>query len=409
MPQTDIMKKNMPLKEWLPLLGMTFSAFVNTSEFMPIGLLTNIAADFGITEAHAGLLISVYAWVVMLLSLPLMLLVCRMEMRKLLLCTLALFGVCQILSTVSGSFGALMASRIGVACSHAVFWSIASPIAVRVVSEEHRPLALSMIVTGSSVAMIFGLPLGRAIGLHIGWRMTFLCVGLLAFAIFAYLLKVAPRLPSRQTFTLRELPRLLRNPLLLGIYWLAALVATAYYTAYSYIEPFLKQVAQLPESWITMTLALFGVSGILGSFLFSWLYSRFPHTFIKLSLGGIAGALLLLYPASFQTGAVGSGGDGVQHRLPGGDHQAYAAGGDGGRDVDLLRHLQSRDRLRNAARRSRLHLLLHFPHRIRGRPGRRRSFLLLYAPAAEAAESVEAPPPGPAGTGRFSRFFHYRS
>ena len=233
-----------------------------------------------------------------------MLLVCRMEMRKLLLCTLALFGVCQILSTVSGSFGALMASRIGVACSHAVFWSIASPIAVRVVSEEHRPLALSMIVTGSSVAMIFGLPLGRAIGLHIGWRMTFLCVGLLAFAIFAYLLKVAPRLPSRQTFTLRELPRLLRNPLLLGIYWLAALVATAYYTAYSYIEPFLKQVAQLPESWITMTLALFGVSGILGSFLFSWLYSRFPHTFIKLSLGGIAGALLLLYPASFQTGAV---------------------------------------------------------------------------------------------------------
>ena len=263
MPQTDIMKKNMPLKEWLPLLGMTFSAFVvNTSEFMPIGLLTNIAADFGITEAHAGLLISVYAWVVMLLSLPLMLLVCRMEMRKLLLCTLALFGVCQILSTVSGSFGALMASRIGVACSHAVFWSIASPIAVRVVSEEHRPLALSMIVTGSSVAMIFGLPLGRAIGLHIGWRMTFLCVGLLAFAIFAYLLKVAPRLPSRQTFTLRELPRLLRNPLLLGIYWLAALVATAYYTAYSYIEPFLKQVAQLPESWITMTLALFGEEGI---------------------------------------------------------------------------------------------------------------------------------------------------
>ncbi|WP_417169144.1 hypothetical protein [Victivallis sp.] len=84
-------------------------------------------------------------------------------------------------------------------------------------------------------------------------------------------------------------------------------------------------------------------------------------------------------------------------------------GSDGGRDVDLLRHLQSRDRLRNAARRSRLHLLLHFPHRIRGRSGCRRSFLLLYAPAAEAAESVEAPPPGPAGTGRFSRFFHYRS
>lgn len=299
------MKKSMSLKEWLPLAGMTFSAFIfNTSEFMPIGLLTDIAAGFGITEARAGLLISVYAWVVTLLSLPLMLLVCRMEMRRLLLCTLALFGVCQVLSAVSASFGVLMLSRIGVACSHAVFWSIASPIAVRVVSEEHRPLALSMIVTGTSVAMIAGLPLGRIVGLHIGWRMTFFCVAITAFAILLYLMKVAPKLPSRQTFSLNELPRLLKNPLLTGIYWLTLLVATAYYTGYSYIEPFLKQVAGLGEGWITLTLSLFGVSGILGSFLFSCCYGRFPHPFIKAATAGIAASLLLLYPASFHPGAV---------------------------------------------------------------------------------------------------------
>ena len=66
-------KQKMPLKAWLPLIGMTVSAFIfNTSEFMPIGLLSDIAANFGITESHAGLLISVYSWVVTLLSLPLM-------------------------------------------------------------------------------------------------------------------------------------------------------------------------------------------------------------------------------------------------------------------------------------------------------------------------------------------------
>lgn len=168
----------MPLKAWLPLIGMTVSAFIfNTSEFMPIGLLSDIAANFGITESHAGLLISVYSWVVTLLSLPLMLLVSKMSYRKLLLGTIALFGIFQVLSGVSASYGMLMVSRIGVACTHAIFWSVASPIAVRLVPEEHQTLAMSMIVTGTSVAMIFGLPLGRVIGLTVGWRMTFFMCG----------------------------------------------------------------------------------------------------------------------------------------------------------------------------------------------------------------------------------------
>ena len=132
--------------QWLPLVGLTLSAFIfNTSEFMPIGLLTDIAVDLHVTEARAGMLISVYAWVVALLSLPLMLLVARMEYRRLLLVTLALFIVSHLLSAVAGSYAVLMASRIGVACSHAVFWSIASPLAVRIVPEKRRSLALSMI------------------------------------------------------------------------------------------------------------------------------------------------------------------------------------------------------------------------------------------------------------------------
>lgn len=69
--------------QWLPLVGLTLSAFIfNTSEFMPIGLLTDIAVDLHVTEARAGMLISVYAWVVALLSLPLMLLVARMEYNR---------------------------------------------------------------------------------------------------------------------------------------------------------------------------------------------------------------------------------------------------------------------------------------------------------------------------------------
>lgn len=106
----------MTLREWLPLVGITLSAFIfNTSEFMPIGLLTDIAMDFGISEARAGLLISIYAWVVMAMSLPLMILCSRIPLRPLLLGVIALFAVSQVLSSISTGYYTLLASRIGIA------------------------------------------------------------------------------------------------------------------------------------------------------------------------------------------------------------------------------------------------------------------------------------------------------
>ena len=151
------MFRAIPLKYVLPLLGLTVSAFIfNTSEFMPIGLLMDISQSFAMTESQTGIMITVYAWVVALLSLPLMLLVCQMEMW---LGTMGLFVLGQLASGLALNFPMLMAARIGGACAHSIFWSIAAPMATRLVTRTHRPLALSMIVTGSAVAMIFGLTL----------------------------------------------------------------------------------------------------------------------------------------------------------------------------------------------------------------------------------------------------------
>lgn len=95
------MKSRLTRKEMLPLVGMTVSAFIfNTSEFMPIGLLTDIAKSFSISESKAGMLITVYSWIVMLLSLPLILLVSKIDFRKLFMGTIALFGICQIMSVL---------------------------------------------------------------------------------------------------------------------------------------------------------------------------------------------------------------------------------------------------------------------------------------------------------------------
>lgn len=293
------MKSRLKKKEILPLVGMTVSAFIfNTSEFMPIGLLTDIAKSFDISESKAGMLITVYSWIVMLLSLPLILLVSKIDFRKLFMGTIALFGICQIMSVLAPSYGVLMASRIGVACTHAIFWSIASPVAIRLVDEEHRSFALSMVVTGTSIATIAGLPLGRLVGQYMGWRVTFLIVGVIAFAVLVYMAFVFPKIASGEQFHVKDLPALLKNPMLVALYVQTILFVIGYYTVYSYIEPFMQQVAKLQNNVITIVLLIFGAMGLLGSYLFSKLYDRHRFVFIGAVMTTLLVWLLLLLPAS---------------------------------------------------------------------------------------------------------------
>lgn len=293
------MEDRMTLRHWLALTGLTFATFIfNTSEFIPIGLLTDIQKEFALTEATVGLLISVYAWVVMLLSLPLMIMVSRMELRRLMLWLIGLFGICQVLSYLSTSYSMLMASRIGVACTHAVFWSVVSPIAVRIAPAKHKALALSMVITGSSVAMVLGMPLGRMIGLHVGWRMTFLSIGLFAFFTLGYAAMFLPPVANRGGFSPRKLPALLASRTLSGMYLFTLLVATAYYVCYSYIEPFLKQVTGMQDSMVTATLIVMGVAGFVGSLIFSHYYGRNPRLFISAMVAILAITLMGTLPTA---------------------------------------------------------------------------------------------------------------
>lgn len=293
------MQKKKSFTRWLPLIGLTFAVFVfNTSEFMPIGLLTDIATDLNISEARAGLLISVYAWVVAIMSLPLMIMVSKMELKRLLLSIIALFVVSHVVSAFAEGYYTLMLSRIGVACSHAIFWSIAPPLAVRTVPDGKRALGLSTIATGSSVAMVVGLPLGRVVGLYVGWRMTFLSIAIISALIFIFIAVVFPKLQSRGKFAFKQLPDLLHNRVLVGVFIMSVLFATAHYTGYSYIEPFLGKVASMSPDVVTLVLIVFGASGMLGSIAFSKYYMANRRRFMFVMTIGPALCLLLLQVAA---------------------------------------------------------------------------------------------------------------
>lgn len=250
------------------LIGI--SAFIiNTTEFVPVALLSDIAQDFAITTAQTGQMLTLYAWIVAIMSLPLMLLTGKIERKRLLMVLFAVFIVSHALSVVAWNFQILLISRVGVAFSHAIFWSITAAMILRVAPEGKKALALSVLATGTSLAMVLGVPIGRLVGQAFGWRTTFAGIGVLAFIIFILQAKLLPTLPSMFEGSVKKVPELLRNPLLVCLYLFCFVVFTAHYTAYAYIEPFMRQIGSSSETVITLMLLIFGAAGIVGSMIFS--------------------------------------------------------------------------------------------------------------------------------------------
>lgn len=284
---------------WLPVLCVTFGAFIfNTSEFIPIGLLGAIGDDFAMSDSEVGVMLTIYAWVVALASLPLMLYFAQSNLKSLMLGVIAVFVLSHFISALAQNFIMLVASRIGVALSHALFWSIASVMAVRAAPKGKQSSALGFVITGSSLAMIAGLPLGRMIGLYVDWRVSFLCIGLVALCVGIAFWRVFPTMPNTQNISLKTLPTLLHNKAFMKICFLTLVFVSGHFSAYTYIEPFLENVAGFRASSVTFILCLFGLMGVVGSVLFARFYERFHLAFVRLSLFGLGFSMLLLYVVS---------------------------------------------------------------------------------------------------------------
>lgn len=285
---------------WSRVMTLAAAAFIfNTTEYIPVGLLSNIGDSFGMPSSQVGIMLTVYAWIVALTSLPMMLMTSSMNRRHLLIGIFTLFTASHVLSFFAWNFDVLLISRVGVALAHALFWSITASLVFNLAPPGRQARALSLLATATALASVLGLPLGRLIGQVFSWRGTFMAIGMGAFALLWLIVKMMPDFTSASTGSAKSLPALLRRPALVGIYALTVVAVTAHFTAFTYIESFTLKVGGFDESFATVLLFVLGSAGVIGSIIFSKYAEMRISGLITGALFTLSVCLLLLYPFAF--------------------------------------------------------------------------------------------------------------
>lgn len=265
------------------LFGLAVAAFaIGTESYVIAGLLPSLSADLGVSPAMGGQLITAFSLAYAFGSPFLAIATGTMERKRLLLGSLAVFGLFNLIAAASHSYAALMAARIGMALSAGTFMPAASAYAVAVVPAARRGRALAIIYTGLTVATVIGVPLGVLVGEHFGWRTTFSGVAALTAAAFVGLLVTLQRVPSSAAASLSERIAIARRPDVLGALVVTVITLAGAFSLYAYIALFLKEAADLDGSAVAAVLFLFGAGSAVGNLVSGSASDRFsPRRIIK--------------------------------------------------------------------------------------------------------------------------------
>jgi len=278
----------------LALLALAIGAFgIGTTEFVIMGVLPEVADDFGVTIPTAGLLVTGYALGVMF-GAPLMTaLGTKVSRKRMLMLLMGLFVVGNLLSAVAPVFTLMLAGRVVASLAHGAFFGIGAVVAAELVTPQKKAAALSMMFSGLTVANVVGVPLGTFVGQSAGWRVTFTLVAALGVVGLLGVARLVPDLPRPEGVRLRHEVSALKNVQVLLAMGMTVLGFGGVFAAVTYIAPMMTRVAGFSDGSVTWLLVLLGLGMVAGNFLGGRYADRALMPLLYVSLGGLAVVLAL--------------------------------------------------------------------------------------------------------------------
>ena len=292
---------------WGAVLAMSLGAFaLVASEFMPVSLLTPIAADLHITEGQAGQAIAISGAFALLTSLFISTVAGRLDRKVLLLSLTLLMMASGTVVALAPNYLVFMVGRALIGVAIGGFWSMSAATAMRLVPAPQVPRALAILNGGNALATVVAAPLGSFLGAIIGWRGAFFCVVPVAAIAFAWKFVSLPAMRDDGGQAGAGVFALLKRPAVVLGMAAVSLLFMGQFTLFTYLRPFLETVTGLTVSALSLVLLLLGVAGFAGTLLIGGLLGpRMYRTLVAIPLLMAAVAVaLVLYGASAAAVAV---------------------------------------------------------------------------------------------------------
>src|SRR6478752_3489485 len=278
----------------LALLALAIGAFgIGTTEFVIMGLLPDVAADFQVSIPAAGFLVTGYALGVVL-GAPLMtVLGTRVSRKRMLMILMGLFIAGNVVTATAPVFEVMLAGRVIASLAHGAFFGIGSVVAADLVAPEKKAGAIAMMFTGLTAANVVGVPLGTFIGQNLGWRVTFFVVAGLGVLGLLGVAKLVPEQPKAQGVRISHELAAFRNVQVLLAMAMTVLGFSGVFAAITYITPMMTDTAGFATSSVTWLLVLFGLGMVGGNLLGGKFADRHLMPMLYVSLGALAVVLAL--------------------------------------------------------------------------------------------------------------------
>lgn len=270
---------------WGAVFSMAFGVFgLITAEFLPVSLLTPIAASLQVSEGQAGQTVTVTALVALLTSLVVGNVTRRLDRRVVMLVFTLLLVASALLVALASNLTLILLARVLLGMAIGGFWTLSTAITMRLVPSDQVPRALSIVFSGISLATIIAAPLGSYLGGVIGWRNIFLLTAGLGVLALIWQCFTLPAMPPENKARSGGVLDLLRSSLMRWGMLAVIMMFTGHFAFFTYLRPFLESSAQLSLNQLSLVLLAFGVANFFGTSLAGYLVTRS----VSLTLSGMA-------------------------------------------------------------------------------------------------------------------------